>query len=339
MMKVMPHPDGGRIDGGDASTVITCGANGPALALGDACSCDAECGSTHCVEGVCCNSSCSGGCQTCTAPERAGHLPRARGQIGATKSLRLSDGLRLPAAGWMGLAMAPAPASTTSATPASGAPAAVTRCWVPSPVTAPASARRASRRCSASRTAATRTPGPASRPVPPPRGASATPQHSCDLSTGSCGKVGIGAHCNGDGDCISGNCADSVCCNIACKGACVACNLPGRLGACSAIDSGKPDPRARLQGSGSGELRPQRDLRRRGRLRQLRPRHPVPRAFVHRQPPQHRWNVRRPRQVPGPRRAGLPSVPLHQRRLHQVVPDGDRLRPRNRLPPRDDRHL
>ena len=36
MMTVMPHPDGGRTtDGGDASTVITCGANGPTLSLGD----------------------------------------------------------------------------------------------------------------------------------------------------------------------------------------------------------------------------------------------------------------------------------------------------------------
>src|SRR3954465_10572187 len=72
MMTVMPHPDGGRIDAGDASTVITCGANGPALSLGDTCSCDAECGSSHCVEGVCCNSACSGGCQTCTAASAPG---------------------------------------------------------------------------------------------------------------------------------------------------------------------------------------------------------------------------------------------------------------------------
>ena len=181
-------------------------------------------------------------------------------------------------------------------------------------------------------------PGPAFRPAASAQGGQCDPQHSCDLSTGSCGKVGIGAHCNGDADCISGNCADSVCCNIACKGACVACNLPGRLGACSAIDSGKPDPRGVCKDQGRRQLRPQRDLRRRRRLRQLRPGHPVPRAVVHRQPPQHGGDVRRSRQMPAARRPGLPSVPLRRRRLHQVVPDGGRLRSGNRLPPRDDRH-
>src|SRR6185369_5682979 len=63
---------GGRTDAGDASTVVTCGANGAALGLGDTCRCDAECGSSHCVEGVCCNSSCSAGCQTCTAASAPG---------------------------------------------------------------------------------------------------------------------------------------------------------------------------------------------------------------------------------------------------------------------------
>ncbi|HSY41822.1 MAG TPA: hypothetical protein VLA79_19935, partial [Polyangia bacterium] len=72
MMKVVPHPDSGTVDGGDASNINTCGANGPALGLGDTCHCDAECGSNHCVEGVCCNSACTSGCQTCTAPDSPG---------------------------------------------------------------------------------------------------------------------------------------------------------------------------------------------------------------------------------------------------------------------------
>jgi hypothetical protein len=42
------------------------------------------------------------------------------------------------------------------------------------------------------------------------------------------------------GDCVSGNCADHVCCNVA--GACVACNLTLKRGSCWPVDIG-PDPR------------------------------------------------------------------------------------------------
>jgi len=37
----------------------------PKKGLGDACGRDGECGSTHCTEGVCCNSGCGTSCESC----------------------------------------------------------------------------------------------------------------------------------------------------------------------------------------------------------------------------------------------------------------------------------
>ena len=103
MVTVTPHPDGGVVvDGGDASTINPCGANGPTMALGDACSCDAECGSSHCVEGVCCNTACTGGCQTCKAASAPG---TCLGRAAKSRHARppIVRWTPPPAAGWMGL--------------------------------------------------------------------------------------------------------------------------------------------------------------------------------------------------------------------------------------------
>jgi hypothetical protein len=51
-------------------------------------------------------------------------------------------------------------------------------------------------------------------------------------------------HCSSDGECPSGYCVDGVCCDGACTGACVACNIPGREGTCSPVPAGAADPRA-----------------------------------------------------------------------------------------------
>ena len=59
----------------------------------------------------------------------------------------------------------------------------------------------------------------------------------------SCGKKSNGNSCpTGDGECASGHCADGVCCNVSCTGACVSCNQTGSLGSCVFIDPGIADP-------------------------------------------------------------------------------------------------
>jgi len=67
----------------------------------------------------------------------------------------------------------------------------------------------------------------------------------CDPQTGFCGplktcvtKKDSAASCGSDAECTTGHCADGVCCNTACAGACDACNLPGKTGQCTLVDPG-----------------------------------------------------------------------------------------------------
>ena len=54
-------------------------------------------------------------------------------------------------------------------------------------------------------------------------------------------KYNPGTACDSDNECLSGFCADGVCCNQACFGQCEACNLTASRGTCSAV-TGAPQP-------------------------------------------------------------------------------------------------
>jgi hypothetical protein len=62
-----------------------------------------------------------------------------------------------------------------------------------------------------------------------------------DCAGGSCGKKPLGNVCKVNAECDSGFCADGVCCNLACTGACVSCNQPGKMGECQPVAEGLPD--------------------------------------------------------------------------------------------------
>jgi hypothetical protein len=51
-----------------------------------------------------------------------------------------------------------------------------------------------------------------------------------------------GQSCGAGDDCSSGHCADAVCCDGACLGVCLACNVPGKAGSCTALTVGARDP-------------------------------------------------------------------------------------------------
>ncbi len=48
-------------------------------------------------------------------------------------------------------------------------------------------------------------------------------------------KKALGENCGGNGQCLSGFCVDGVCCDGACTGTCRACNLTGTVGLCTFI--------------------------------------------------------------------------------------------------------
>jgi len=61
---------------------------------------------------------------------------------------------------------------------------------------------------------------------------------------GSCPNKCLGSACTMGTDCPSGFCADGVCCDTACDASseCMACNVPGKEGTCSAVSKGMQDP-------------------------------------------------------------------------------------------------
>ena len=65
----------------------------------------------------------------------------------------------------------------------------------------------------------------------------------------SCGLKANGASCTIANECKSGFCAQGVCCDQACTGACRSC-VAGVLGACSNVATGTVDPEARCADQG-----------------------------------------------------------------------------------------
>ncbi|MBX7102203.1 MAG: hypothetical protein K1X89_31090, partial [Myxococcaceae bacterium] len=58
-------------------------------------------------------------------------------------------------------------------------------------------------------------------------------------TAGQCrGGKGPGQSCSSPLECQNGLCVDGVCCDVACDGACEACNRPGKLGTCGAVPAG-----------------------------------------------------------------------------------------------------
>jgi hypothetical protein len=56
-------------------------------------------------------------------------------------------------------------------------------------------------------------------------------------AAGVCGKLN-GQACTAGNECLSNNCIDGVCCNVACGGACEACNITGKVGTCTPLAKG-----------------------------------------------------------------------------------------------------
>jgi hypothetical protein len=61
-----------------------------------------------------------------------------------------------------------------------------------------------------------------------------------------------GSACTSSAECLSGFCTDTVCCATDCAGSCRSCNLAGKAGSCSEIESGQdPDQECADQGQPS----------------------------------------------------------------------------------------
>ncbi len=225
----------------DASPDTTPGCTGAATAdrpNGETCGCDGDCQSGFCVDGVCCNTACTGTCRSCNvqgspgicAPVPTGGAPRSpdicpaadASGCGLDGTCDGNGACRQHVAGTICKPGACADAAVIGVNVCDGQG----RCKAgPATICAPFNCDRATDACV----------------VTCRSDADCVPGIAC--VNGSCGPKPRGAVCGKDGDCASGFCTDGVCCNIACRGACVSCDQTGRIGTCRPIDLGGADPR------------------------------------------------------------------------------------------------
>ena len=231
-----PRSDGGLAGPGGRPMVGVC-ADKPAdpRALGNPCTCHDQCGSGFCVDGVCCNTACTGTCMACNVP----------GQIGSCT--QVPDGLYPVVAGQC-IVQAAASCGFDGKCDGRGG----CRRYPDGSVCSPG-------RCEGGQVLDTKTcsggicrDGAAVTCTPfacDPASGACFPHCTSDEQCagvkcvgGSCGPKPLGGACTAAIDCESGICADGVCCNIACTGPCLSCSLPDRPGLCSPAAAGVKDP-------------------------------------------------------------------------------------------------
>jgi hypothetical protein len=232
-----PH-DGGGVDG-KADGAQTCGHDGGTTGKmnGQACSCAGECQSGFCVDGVCCNTSCTETCKSCDvqgSPGTCSFVPAGA----APREASLCPASDVSTCGLDGTCDGAGACRNHVA----GTVCKAGSCDVASVIDVNVCDGKG--RCK---------PGPTTICAPfdcdPTTGACVvTCKTDMDCVTGvacvngSCGAKPRGAVCTKDSECASGFCTDGVCCSTSCHGPCVSCAQTGRAGTCWPVDLGTADP-------------------------------------------------------------------------------------------------
>ena len=205
-------------------------ADTPLLSNGAACVAAGQCSSDFCVDGICCNSACTGACQACDIVGSAGSCtPIAAGQDPNNECEQQ-------------------PASTCGTDGACNGGgacrryAAGTQC---DPGRCSGSTEYAASTCNA---AGACTPGNMQSCAPnlcmgDSCASSCTAQTDCQsgffCDSGTChSQRPNGMACTMGFQCASATCVDGVCCATACNQSCQACNLSGSVGTCASVPDG-----------------------------------------------------------------------------------------------------
>jgi hypothetical protein len=196
------------------------------------CKAGSECLSGFCVDGFCCDSACAGSCRSCAVPGREGTCsPVPAGAVDprgvCTDNGAATCGRNGTCDGVGGCANYPAGAVCGVAVCRDGANATFASC-------------NGVGTC-------VRTTIPCAPFACDPQTSLCRSGCATDLDcaagaaclNGQCSRR-EGAACTSDPDCVSGHCAQGVCCQSTCDGICQSCALPGSAGTCAAIPG--PDP-------------------------------------------------------------------------------------------------
>ena len=207
-----------------------CDGNGMCmLALGQVCLNHPECASGLCIDGNCCDQACTGACKACNLPGTAGTCTFiSAGQADPNGSPACMGGSACDGSG--------------GCKKANGQTCSIaTECAAGFCVDGVCCDKACTTACMACNLTATK--GTCSYLASGSKDTNSTPPcagtSACD-GAGNCIK-GKGQSCTSGSECVSGHCADSVCCDSACTGACQTCNALGTSGTCSAVAKGQPD--------------------------------------------------------------------------------------------------
>ncbi|MDI3291309.1 MopE-related protein [Polyangium sp. 15x6] len=204
---------------------------------GDVCATNEECSTGYCVDNVCCNTACNGVCQACTTAKKGGGTNGFCGPVADNTDPDSDCDLQ--------------EASTCQNTGVCvggncAKYAAGTQCQTAT-CTGPNTENQADT-CDGLGACVPKN----EKDCSPYACVSNGCKSSC-VTDGECAngnfcetpqcqpKRQAGANCTAANQCLSGSCVDGVCCLTNCAGTCLACNIPGSLGTCTAITANQ-DP-------------------------------------------------------------------------------------------------
>jgi hypothetical protein len=200
--------------------------DGAPKAIGTTCSADAECLYKHCVDGVCCESTCATTCWACNGAGTAGYcrvVANGGTDPGSCEGSHICNG----GGACVGAIGQPCTSAAQCTTP-----------YCVDGVCCDSVCAGICQACNVAGHIGACSPVPAGQHDDYPA-AICTGAYACSGS-GTCLRPnGIG--CSADSQCISGACADGFCCDTACNGACLSCSLAGTIGTCKPIPKGQID--------------------------------------------------------------------------------------------------
>jgi len=202
----------------------------PLRGPGAACDRSGQCTSGHCVDGVCCDTACTGQCEACDA---AGFVGTCAAISGSPHGHRMAcngtgtcggtcNGTARDVCTYPGSSVHCRDAACTAAV-ATGAATCDGMGMCGTSASTPCGAYA----CDGlmCRTACTQP-------------SHCAPGNYCN-ELGQCVAVPAGARgCASDADCQGGSCADGICCDHPCNGACQSCRIAGSVGRCSPLPRG-----------------------------------------------------------------------------------------------------
>lgn len=203
----------------------------PLLGNGKACGAPTQCASSYCVDGVCCDSSCSGQCEACNLTGSEGTCTPVTGAPTGIRPPCASDG-SVCAGTCNGV-------NTDQCTyPDKGKNCRAGSCAAG--VATLAAACSGDGRCPLEILQSCGTNACSGSIC----GGGCTADIDCPSTEFCAGgvciaKLGIGKVCSADSQCSGGHCVDGFCCDSACTGQCQACDVIGFNGTCTTVPAGQ----------------------------------------------------------------------------------------------------